>query len=161
MGSSDFESPFLYISQISSLFRCLLHLQCSRLSSVCPLHPATMTTYTTWTRQKACVTFLTSPSSTSDPWDFCQWVVPKHANLPSFSPRVCPFAVGKKRRSKANMICLAFKDNSALMQWAHTDCYSMYSLLKKYSREQNIFLTAFSRKHTNKWQIIIFLDYVW
>lgn len=46
---------------------CLFHLQCSRLSFVCPLHPAITTTYTTWTRQKAYVTFLTSQFSTFDP----------------------------------------------------------------------------------------------
>lgn len=79
---------------------------------------------------------------------------------PHFLPRFCPFAEGKKRHSKANMICWAFKDNSAQTQWAHSDCGSMYSLLKKYSREQNIFLIAFSRKHTqNKWQIYFWILY--
>lgn len=77
-----------YTSRTSHLFLCLFRLQCSRLSSVCPLHPVTTTTYTTWTRQKACVTFLMSPFSTSDPWDCCQGGK-KNANLPSFSPRFC------------------------------------------------------------------------
>lgn len=44
----------------------LFHPQCSLLSSACRLHPVTTTTYTTWTRQKVCVTCLTSPFSTSD-----------------------------------------------------------------------------------------------
>ncbi|CAF93500.1 unnamed protein product [Tetraodon nigroviridis] len=46
---------------------CLIQPKCSRLSSACPPHPATMTTYTTWTRRKAFATSSTSPSSTSDP----------------------------------------------------------------------------------------------
>ena len=61
-----------YSSCMSHLLLCLIRLQCSRLSSACPLHPATTTTYTTWMRRKACVTSLMSPFSTSDPWDRCQ-----------------------------------------------------------------------------------------
>lgn len=41
--------------------------QSSRLCFASRLRPATTTTYTTWTRRKACATFSTSPSSTSDP----------------------------------------------------------------------------------------------
>lgn len=60
-------------------FSCAWHLllspfplQCSRPSSVCPLHPATTIIYTTWTRQKASVTFSMSPFSTSDLWGRCR-----------------------------------------------------------------------------------------
>ena len=57
----------LSITYIFLISFSVFHLQCSRLSSVCPLHPAITTTYTTWMRQKAFVTSLTSPFSTSDP----------------------------------------------------------------------------------------------
>lgn len=114
-----------YASCTSHIFLCLFHLQCSRLSSVCPLHPATTTTYTTWMRQKACATSLTSPYSTSDPWDCCQSEkqFPIHANLPSFSPSPPPStgSEGEKRCRKANMIQWAFKDTSALTQGAQAE----------------------------------------
>lgn len=75
-----------------------VYRQCSRLFFVCPPHPATMTTYTTWTRQKAFATFSTSPSSTSDPWYYHRLVPPTSPSL--FSPRFCWSSEGENRNRK-------------------------------------------------------------
>lgn len=130
---------------IPHLFLCVFHLQCSRLSSACPLHPATTTTYTTWMRQKACVTFSMSPFSTSDLQDCCRSgkQLPKYANLPQFSPNFPPLKVKLRRGA-------VLKDTSALTLWAQSGNSSMYSLVKKYRREQNILFTAFPRKQSKQ-----------
>ncbi len=153
------EKAFEYISALtlrasfyapctSHLLLCVLHLQCSRLSSVCRLHPATTTTYTTWTRQKACVTSLTSPFWTSDLWDRCQFS--KHANLPSFFSKFPPplplqWRWEEVQESYYDLMSVQghLCTDTVGSRWAQWDSSSMYSLVKKYRQEQKILLTAF------------------
>ena len=156
--------PFMH--PVCLIYFCLFHLQCSRLSYGCHLHPATTTTYTTWMRQKACVTSLTSPFSTSDTWDWCQIgkQLPFPANLPFFS---LSFPTHWQWRCEEVLDCQyelmsvqgQLCTDTVSSSWARSDRSSMYSLMKKCRQEQRILFTAFPRKPSqNKLQIIIFLD---
>lgn len=172
---------FIYPARFNS-FLCLFDLQCSRLSCVCPLRPATTTTYTTWMRQKACVTSLTSPFSTSDPCDCCQSgkQFPNCANLPSFSPKNPPhthtyihththsphWLWRREEVQKGQYDLMSFKDTSALTQWSQAELSQ--TALDVQPRDEiqartKHFTYCFSKRHTqDKWGIIIFLDcYVW
>lgn len=87
-------------------------------------------------RQKACVTSLTSPFSTSDPrpWRQSSKRLPSPADLPCFRPHVIFSLSGKvrKKSGKAN------RRTHLHRAWSEgrSDGSSMYSLVKRHRSEQ-------------------------
>lgn len=64
------------------------------------------------------------------------------------------YSGGAKRCRKANMMTMMMRVQGHLctdmISWAQSDSSSLYSLVKKHRREQNILLTAFSRKQSKQ-----------
>lgn len=116
-----------------------VYSQSSRLSFVCPLHPATTTTYTTWMRRKACATFSTSPSSTSDPLntDFC----PSCFSISVFSKSLPTCGESRCKRARRR----AFRDACSLPEegWPEPNIQISYFQGNLGKNRRSIFLDSY------------------